>query len=796
MRDSAYRISLDIHEVQSQVSLPIKLGDTARRIYINLTENGMPYIIEKDCLAVFSGIKSDGKKILNNCTIEDNRIRYDITKQTSSTEGVVEVEIILYGSDDAKLCSPRFDLIVDDRAIGDDVISEDEKNVFDSYALAEVERIQNEEERVKGYNNINLEVKDSADYVIVEKTNKDGSKEETVIAKGKNSVSPEHIVYELNKDASDAYVPSAKAVVKFTDNVAAELSQELAVERTRITNLSTLQEGSTTGDAELIDARVGADGTVYSSVGESVRTQVSNLDNKIPTVVSEIQMFNPNDTSMVFNGFNGASGIETNNNTRFCFVECEPNTKYTVSILSNYNRFVIFTTHEIPANGVQAYQKNDNSTQGMYDVEQNNRIYKMIETDTDDKYLCVFYFNASTSSPTEEECRNSILINKGHIVYDYKPFFTTDIETLKTHKELSTVACYGAEILTSNVTLNDGWSGDNINGFIHEEGYNRPLVFHTTNLRDGEYILSVTSVTEDVSVNSLFTVDVGGAKSGRMYEGEFSEHTYLRGFKTNNLANVTISIDSNFVGTLKNISLKKIYSKSVPSKITTGNGELEAHIEYNSVYLGNNNANKCLPSAENNVGVGVNALASNLSGYWNTAIGKDALQKNTIGSRNIAIGYIAMRENTNGHRNVAIGTFALLENTTGYHNIAIGADCLQRLTTGDNNIGLGVNTLANNNSSENVGVGYSALGNNTTGNKNVAIGTKSGNGNITGARNTFIGANSDGVDSITDSIAIGYNAKATKNNQCVIGNENMEEVILGNKKLLFNDDGTVTWTTI
>lgn len=38
------------------------------------------------------------------------------------------------------------------------------------------------------------------------------------------------------------------------------VSRELAVERARITNLATLSEGSTTGDAELIDARVGADG--------------------------------------------------------------------------------------------------------------------------------------------------------------------------------------------------------------------------------------------------------------------------------------------------------------------------------------------------------------------------------------------------------------------------------------------------------------------------------------------------------------------------------------------------------
>lgn len=73
------------------------------------------------------------------------------------------------------------------------------------------------------------------------------------------------------------------------DSVKTQLStkaseQALAIERARIDSFTKLNEGSTTGDAELIDARVGADGVVYANLGESIRNQINDSNNKTKQV--------------------------------------------------------------------------------------------------------------------------------------------------------------------------------------------------------------------------------------------------------------------------------------------------------------------------------------------------------------------------------------------------------------------------------------------------------------------------------------------------------------------------------
>jgi hypothetical protein len=100
------------------------------------------------------------------------------------------------------------------------------------------------------------------------------------------------ITNALNPDTtlSKSSTPAdAKSVGDTLSKTSSNLRKEIAVERARIDSFVALPNGSTAGNAELTDIRVGHDGTVYASAGEAVREQAKQILTSLAATDAELQ---------------------------------------------------------------------------------------------------------------------------------------------------------------------------------------------------------------------------------------------------------------------------------------------------------------------------------------------------------------------------------------------------------------------------------------------------------------------------------------------------------------------------
>lgn len=363
-----------------------------------------------------------------------------------------------------------------------------------------------------------------------------------------------------------------------------------------------------------------------------------------------------------------------------------------------------------------------------------------------------------------------------------------------TNQETITVYL-GDELIDTTVlpTLGTNWSGDYENGFHHASGSTSSLSFedYITDV-NCDYILEFdTDYTSDEFVN------VGFDDSYKILAYNGTSHITLPLRATSKALRFTPHENRDF--TISNISLKKIQSQGTKKELV-----VDSILSKNSV--------------------------SNY-GFWNVILGADTME-NAVGStRCIAIGRAALSQLQGGHRNIGIGTFSMSALTGGEKNISIGADSMFSAETGEKNIVIGFAAMPNaTGATTNIAIGHKALncavggtpvsniaigeytGNYlTTGENNIMLGNNAGysitsgkrnicightaKGAKTGNYNVCIGDNSGYSDGVAQSTAIGFKAVATASHQVVIGKAN-DEVILGGRRLIFNDDGTVTWETV
>ena len=153
MNSSNYRFTLDLHSTQSQISLPVTKGDTARVFYIRLADGELPYEIADGCLAKLEIKRPTGTFIEAFCPIEENTtIKYDFSQNenTAAQEGFHDCSVVIYDAEGRMLGAPRFSMVVSDRVVNsDDInITDEDQTAINAMITAEAIRQVAETERI------------------------------------------------------------------------------------------------------------------------------------------------------------------------------------------------------------------------------------------------------------------------------------------------------------------------------------------------------------------------------------------------------------------------------------------------------------------------------------------------------------------------------------------------------------------------------------------------------------------------------------------------------------------------
>ena len=203
------------------------------------------------------------------------------------------------------------------------------------------------------------------------------------------------------------------------------IKNDIQTQKTRIDNLAKLQAGSTTGDAELIDARVGADGITYDNVGGAIRGQVNSITENINDLVlfknNVIFTFEKNQSV----GYLKKDGKIQNETGMVCFytndIDCSPGD---IFLYRGYGS----------ANAISCIFKKDNTiiSSGKYDSKTkyteitipsgvNKVIFSSFEYSTNYSHIV---FNVKLKNGTLDEKINNVEIKNNKI--------QADLETLST----------------------------------------------------------------------------------------------------------------------------------------------------------------------------------------------------------------------------------------------------------------------------------------------------------------------------------------------------------------------------
>lgn len=255
-------------------------------IQFKVMNGAAPYNVPEGVTCTIRGTKGDafGYAAEAAVTAGSNVITVTLTEQLTAVAGAGNIfELVFVGAaDDMKASTENFILAVERQAMGEDTVISDSDL---SYAEQVLDQLQNVAA-------VNAQVQQNKSNLAAE------------ISRAKAAEAAETAA----RQAADNTLQS---------NINAEASTRAAQDASLQSQINQLvaPEGSAPSAAEVENARVGADGTVYPTLGDAIRTQDTQLKSQIDEIVEQYQdyhgYFYKHDTAiLVQNGEVTANGCD------------------------------------------------------------------------------------------------------------------------------------------------------------------------------------------------------------------------------------------------------------------------------------------------------------------------------------------------------------------------------------------------------------------------------------------------------------------------------------------------------
>ena len=143
MNPIVYRIQLDAGKPGSQLQINAKAGEHAsRKIIATIFKDNEVFTPPSGATAALRAQSESGAKFYNACAISGCEIEYELGSNMLASACFISCEIVVIGANNEVLCSPGFDIYVEDILFSDTVVEQEDEFTALTTALSRVSNIE------------------------------------------------------------------------------------------------------------------------------------------------------------------------------------------------------------------------------------------------------------------------------------------------------------------------------------------------------------------------------------------------------------------------------------------------------------------------------------------------------------------------------------------------------------------------------------------------------------------------------------------------------------------------------